>query len=130
MPRGDKTGPMGNGAMTGRGEGLCVGNNNPGFMNQSFGRGNGRGCGVGRRQGGGRNRHQNSVGRFAGTSPRNFNSQVPVEEIVTSSQQEELNSLKEQAQSLKEALQNIERQVNNIQNKIENKDNMSKDSED
>lgn len=129
MPRGDKTGPMGNGAMTGRGAGLCAGNNNPGFMNQSFGRGNGRGCGVGRRQGGGRNRNQNFVGRFAGTSPRNFNSQAPVEEIVTSSQQEELNSLKEQAQSLQEALQNIERRVNNIQNKIENKDSMSKDSE-
>lgn len=33
MPRGDKTGPLGNGAMTGRRMGFCTGNNNPGFMN-------------------------------------------------------------------------------------------------
>ena len=130
MPRGDRTGPLGEGAMTGCGEGLCVGNNNPGFMNQSFGRGNGRGCGVGRRQGGGRNRHQNFVGRFAGTTPRYFNQQVPIDESVISSQKEELNYLKEQAQSLKETLENIELQVNRIQQDIGNKEKVSKNSED
>lgn len=31
MPRGDGTGPMGMGPMTGRAAGYCVGNNVPGF---------------------------------------------------------------------------------------------------
>src|SRR5690606_29649890 len=31
MPRGDGTGPMGEGPMTGRGAGLCAGNVQPGF---------------------------------------------------------------------------------------------------
>ncbi len=47
MPRGDRTGPAGAGAMTGRGMGYCVGNNTPGYMNQCFGRFSGRGFGRG-----------------------------------------------------------------------------------
>ena len=39
MPRGDRTGPNGQGAMTGRGMGFCAGFNMPGFMNPNFGRG-------------------------------------------------------------------------------------------
>ncbi|MFW6309449.1 MAG: DUF5320 domain-containing protein [bacterium] len=33
MPRGDGTGPAGEGPMTGRATGYCSGNNQPGFMN-------------------------------------------------------------------------------------------------
>ncbi len=54
MPRGDRTGPMGMGPMTGRGAGFCAGFNVPGFMNavsgrggMGFGRGRGRGFGMG-----------------------------------------------------------------------------------
>jgi len=47
MPRGDKTGPAGQGPMTGRGMGYCGGYNTPGFMNPGFGRGGGRGLGRG-----------------------------------------------------------------------------------
>jgi hypothetical protein len=46
MPRGDRTGPMGFGPMTGRGAGFCAGYTMPGYMNpvpgQGF-RGGGRG---------------------------------------------------------------------------------------
>ena len=55
MPRGDKTGPWGAGAMTGRGMGLCAGYSTPGYMNPGFNprsRGNsgfGRGMGRGNR---------------------------------------------------------------------------------
>ena len=42
MPRGDRTGPMGSGPMTGRGAGYCGGVGEPGFMNPA-GRGGGRG---------------------------------------------------------------------------------------
>ena len=45
MPRGNKTGPTGDGPMTGRAQGYCTGNNQPGFTDnqgnpgQGFGRG-------------------------------------------------------------------------------------------
>lgn len=57
MPRGDKTGPRGEGAMTGRGMGFCSGNDVPGYMNPGFNprtRGDygfGRGMGRGNRWG-------------------------------------------------------------------------------
>jgi len=48
MPRGDRTGPMGLGPMTGRGTGYCAGFGMPGFMNAMGGRGFwGRGGGRG-----------------------------------------------------------------------------------
>lgn len=47
MPRGDRTGPTGNGSMTGRGMGYCSGSAAPGFMNPNPGRGFGRGMGRG-----------------------------------------------------------------------------------
>ncbi len=56
MPRGDGTGPMGMGAMTGRAAGLCAGYAVPGYANSlagrgfamGFGRGMGMACGRGR----------------------------------------------------------------------------------
>ena len=53
MPRGDGTGPMGMGPMTGRAAGYCAGYGAPGFMNPIPGRGfAGRGIGFGRGRGG------------------------------------------------------------------------------
>ena len=54
MPRGDGTGPMGLGPMTGRAAGYCAGYSMPGYMNPIpgrgyFGRGRGFGSGRGRR---------------------------------------------------------------------------------
>ena len=37
MPRGDGTGPMGTGSMTGRGVGYCAGNTAPGFASAGLG---------------------------------------------------------------------------------------------
>jgi len=54
MPRRDGTGPLGMGAMTGRGLGVCTGVNAPiyggwfgGGCGRGFGRGFGRGLGLG-----------------------------------------------------------------------------------
>jgi len=46
MPRGDGTGPMGMGAMTGRGLGSCAGYGVPGYMSPGY-----RGIGFGRGRG-------------------------------------------------------------------------------
>jgi len=61
MPRGDRTGPMGAGPMTGRGAGYCAGYSAPGYVNPipprsggfgyghgGWGRGRGWGRGFGR----------------------------------------------------------------------------------
>jgi len=52
MPRGDGTGPMGMGAMSGHAAGYCAGFGMPGYTNPAPGRGFGMGFGRGR--GGGR----------------------------------------------------------------------------
>jgi hypothetical protein len=48
MPRGDRTGPMGMGPMTGRAAGYCTGSETPGYANPAPGRGFGMGFGRGR----------------------------------------------------------------------------------
>lgn len=50
MPRGDGTGPMGQGPMTGRGTGYCAGYSAPGYMNPAWGGGFCR-PGIGRGRG-------------------------------------------------------------------------------
>ncbi|HPC58826.1 MAG: DUF5320 domain-containing protein [Kiritimatiellae bacterium] len=54
MPRGDRTGPMGAGPMTGRAAGYCTGSAAPGFAGGGWGRGFGYGRGFGRGGGFGR----------------------------------------------------------------------------
>jgi hypothetical protein len=48
VPRGDRTGPMGAGVMSGRGAGYCAGFGMPGYLNALPGRGFGVGFGRGR----------------------------------------------------------------------------------
>lgn len=58
MPNFDKTGPAGNGALTGQGRGNCGGNASGTGMGNGMGRGRrccGRGMGMGMRRGGFRN---------------------------------------------------------------------------
>lgn len=70
MPRGDGTGPVGAGPMTGRGAGFCAGYSVPGYMNPGagFGRGYrfGLGFGFGRGYGFGRGRGFGRMHNFAG----------------------------------------------------------------
>jgi hypothetical protein len=47
MPRRDRTGPMGEGPMTGWGDGLCSGNPTPVYRGRGYGRGYDRGFGRG-----------------------------------------------------------------------------------
>jgi hypothetical protein len=53
MPRGDRTGPAGQGPRTGRAMGYCAGYAAPGYMNPGPGLGLGMGRGLGGGRGGG-----------------------------------------------------------------------------
>jgi hypothetical protein len=102
MPFRDRTGPLGQGPMTGRGRGLCAGPAVPGNMNPGSGRGMGR-CSRG---GQGRGwRHQfNATGlpgwqrtsaTATGATPTPFAKALPEQEIT---------ALKSQAESLQTTL--------------------------
>lgn len=92
MPRGDRTGPEGLGAMTGRGLGFCNGNQTPGF-NRGFGRGAGGGFGRGLRR---------ATGYGLGQGRGYYRENLP-EATVPESQ----NSLKSEAASLMERLKKV-----------------------
>jgi len=75
MPGGDRTGPWGRGARTGRAMGLCAGYPDSGCMSPGgyggrrfFGRGYGRGMGRGYARGFGRG-HMAGYGPWAGIDP-------------------------------------------------------------
>jgi hypothetical protein len=99
MPRGDGTGPVGMGQMTGRAAGFCAGSNAPGFMSQGVGRGL-------------RGFWRHSAGR--GWRNRFFAPYYPANTPQVSTQQE-LEYLKEQAQYLKESLDVINKRVEQLQ---------------
>lgn len=67
MPRGDRTGPLGMGPMTGRAAGYCAGYEMPGYANPVPGRG--MGMGFGRGMGPGRGR---GFAGFGGRGGRGF----------------------------------------------------------
>jgi len=62
MPRGDKTGPLGNGPMTGRQMGNCVEDNPSGRTTGNFGFGRGRGGRGNMYAGGGRMFRNRNIG--------------------------------------------------------------------
>lgn len=101
MPRGDRTGPEGQGPRTGRQAGACTGVSNPGFMGRMFGRfGRGQGNGGG---GGGRGR-----GRGQGMG-RRLAEDAAVHS--TSSQGQEVEFLKEEARLLRQELEEVKRRL-------------------
>ncbi|NPV81792.1 MAG: DUF5320 domain-containing protein [Firmicutes bacterium] len=141
MPRGDGTGPMGLGPMTGRAAGYCAGFPVPGYMNPvglwggGFWRRLGRGLGFGRGRGWRRMYYATGLPgwvRFgypgwaapayrpwaAPFYPAPFygvpyTAQNPEEAIKTASEQE-MAFLKEQAEFLKEELKGIEERLKEL----------------
>lgn len=106
MPGGDRTGPMGEGPMTGRAAGYCAGYDMPGYApGPGYA---GRGPGLGWRGGGGRGRrwrnwfHATGLprwARFGGAPAWNYG---PYAEPVT--QEQEVASLKARADWLNQEL--------------------------
>jgi hypothetical protein len=92
MPRGDGTGPAGQGPMTGRGMGYCAGFNAPGFMNPGFGRGFGRGFGWRAR-----------AMQFA-----------PIQQPVVMTEKQEKQLLEQELNALKEEMKEIEKRLKEL----------------
>jgi len=105
MPRGDGTGPMGMGPMTGRGAGNCVGYVSPGFAN--------RGIGFSRGMGGGRGFRRmfclTGMPRWArdGYVPVVPGGQVTDEKTVLKNQED---FLEKQLQQVRERIKNFDEQ--------------------
>ena len=117
MPRGDGTGPMGYGPMTGRGAGYCAGYEVPGYMSQISRAGfENRGCGVGG-FGGGRGRRNRFLatglpGWMRGGRNMSFGGWgLPARSGV---QKQELELLQEQAKYFAESLEDINRRIEEL----------------
>lgn len=110
MPRGDGSGPMGMGSMTGRGAGYCAGNTAPGFASAGYGFGRGGRCRGFAGGGYGRRNMFYATGqpgwaRFGGMN-------API-----SDPDQEANNLKKQAEWLGEELARINSRLETLEGK-------------
>ncbi|MBN1583689.1 MAG: DUF5320 domain-containing protein [Anaerolineae bacterium] len=110
MPRGDRTGPMGQGPMTGRGAGYCAGYDAPGYANQMPG----RGFGMGRGGGWGRGNRWRNWFRATGLPGWMRFGGAPVWTPPT--REQEADSLKAEAGWLKQQLDAITQRLNELEN--------------
>jgi hypothetical protein len=99
MPRGDGTGPMGMGPMTGRGAGYCAGASMPG-CGMGRGRGHGFGMGMAWRHG------------WAGVAYPAAAYPVPCESEIAP--QNEVDILKNQAKYFGDALEGINKRISEL----------------
>jgi len=131
MPRGDRTGPLGEGPMTGRGMGLCAGYSMPGFETAPVGARGGYGFGGRGFPGGGRG-YPGAGGRGRGFrnmyyrtglagwqrmpgygSPPVYGGQPPYAEAPT--REEELNALKDEAAYLERELNAVKERMQTLE---------------
>ncbi len=108
MPRGDGTGPMGIGPMTGRAAGRCAGNSMFGKMNQFPG---GRGMGMGHGRGGRRGCGMGMGWRHGWASHADTTMAPP----IPFTSHDEITVLKNQAKSYGEALESINSRINDLE---------------
>ncbi len=112
MPRGNRTGPAGDGPRTGRSLGICSGYDIPGFMQPGPGMGFGRGLGFRHGAGPGsgwglglrQNRHMGAYG---------FHPYAPTQPAP----EDELRLLKEEADALKYHQEQITRRIEELEKK-------------
>lgn len=118
MPGGDRTGPSGMGARTGRGAGYCVGNPGPGFAYGGYGRGfggrgGGRGGGWGGGRGGGYRWFQGGFGPEVYSGPMEFGTPGPNYPVGWTKEQEAA-SLKDQVKYFEDSLTNLKNRINEL----------------
>ena len=107
MPSGDRTGPVGQGPMTGRSSGFCAGYDTPGYV-KGFRGGIGRGFRFGRGRGQGAGWGRNFGGGFADFFP-GFSWGHSI------SKDDEINMLKSQAEYLKRSQKDIEKRLGELE---------------
>jgi len=123
MPRGDGTGPMGMGQMTGRSAGFCTGNQVPGFANPIGGRGYAFGRGGGRGRGGrGYRNWYHATGltgwqRAVNYSPSWSGYETPIQYVQPSAptKEQEISMLKGQSQYLENELTTIQKRLSELE---------------
>jgi len=103
MPRGNGTGPMGMGPMTGRGAGFCAGYNVPGFISRTAG----MGCGMRRVTGFGTGGGYGFRNRFYATGLTGWQRSGTIPAPVSMSRKEELETLKKQAEFFEKNMREI-----------------------
>jgi len=120
MPRGDGSGPMGMGPMTGRAAGYCAGYGVPGYMNPVGGGGFGRGMAWGRGGGFGRGMAWGR-GRRWGFQPPAYPPAAygPAPAWGAPSAEDEMEALRSQAGWLKEQMEAVNRRIDELQQKDE-----------
>jgi len=118
MPRGDGTGPMGMGPMTGRAAGYCAGYPTAGYMNPVGGRGfYGRGGGWGRRNWyyatglPGYVRTAQGMPAFGGALPYTPPAAYAPPIAPGIGREQELQGLKAQSQGFQTALESIKKRI-------------------
>ena len=123
MPRGDGTGPMGMGPMTGRAAGYCAGYPAPGFMNPGpgggfggMGRGWGRGRGRGRGWGWQAGYGAAAYGPYPGApyAPA-YGPYAATPYAPAAPPEAELDALKTQADYFTKALEEIRQRIDELQ---------------
>ncbi len=107
MPRGDRTGPLGLGPMTGRAAGYCAGYDVPGYMNPIPGRGFGLGLGGGWGRGF-RWRHWYYATGLPGWARFGY---PPAWGVPPMTKDQEADALKAQAKALQEQLDAINKRI-------------------
>jgi hypothetical protein len=122
MPGGDRTGPLGMGARTGRAAGYCAGNEVPGYQNPGPGRGFGMGFGRGRGfrgwggGGGGRGwRHRYYATGVPGWM-RSGGYPVPLPQIDPETEQQ---ALQNQARALRSELDLVDKRIRELESASE-----------
>jgi len=115
MPRGDRTGPIGQGPMTGRGMGYCAGYDMPGFLNRPWGWGGfgGRGMGMGGRGFGRGWRHRYYATGMPGWMAGGF----PYYGPQAVGPENELKALEEEASFLERSLEEVKKRLMELESK-------------
>ncbi len=109
MPRGDRTGPSGQGPGTGRAFGYCYGFDSPGYT-KGPGRGMGMGYGFGRGMGRGR-----GFGRGWGYSAPYQEFAPGYQRTAPVSKEDEIRFLKSDADALKKTWQDLEKRIADLE---------------
>jgi hypothetical protein len=121
MPRGDRTGPVGMGPMTGRAAGYCAGYSVPGYMNPVGGGGY---WAAGRGRGGGRGRRNRFYATglpgwartaYGGPAWGGYAQPYPGPVAPTMTAEQEVSGLREQAEYFQDALGQINKRIEQLE---------------